>query len=197
MTASVRLDEIQSPTSDEVESVMLQVSDFLRTVCHNLLSGFPDVQRWDQTDDVFQAAALRLCRALKDTTPESKRHLENLAAVQVRRTLVDLGRKYASSLTMNTQRWTPINTGIHFEGLNHVRATTESDPTELIEWVELHEQIEHLPDDVKEVFQLIWYRGLNKEEVASLLEIDLRTVQRRWRVARELLAKYSTGRTLP
>lgn len=173
------------------ELAVSEVLDFLRQVSHNMLAGFPDVQRWDQTDDIFQQAALRLHRALQETTPESRRHLENLAAVQVRRTLIDLGRKYASSVTMSAQRWTPLNPAAQ-SGSDHVfdsAANSESDPAAFIEWVELHEEIERLSDDVREVFQLIWYRGLHKEEVASLLGIDLRTVQRRWRTAREELAR--------
>lgn len=178
------------------DEALVEVSDFLRTVCRNLLASFPDVQRWDQTDDVFQTAALRLYRALQETTPESRRHLENLAALQVRRTLIDLGRKYAASLTMNAQRWTPLHADPMFGGVADATATSESDPAALVEWVELHEQIDRLPEDVREVFQLIWYRGMHKEDVAELLGLDLRTVQRRWREAREALST-SAGMDLP
>jgi hypothetical protein len=49
------------------------------------LKTFPAVRRWEQTDDVFQAAAIRLRNALKDVTPRSTRDFIGLAALQVRR----------------------------------------------------------------------------------------------------------------
>jgi RNA polymerase sigma-70 factor (ECF subfamily) len=185
-----------SSASDQLFDTELAVSevfDFLRHVSRNMLAGFPDVQRWDQTDDIFQQAALRLHRALQQTTPESRRHLENLAALQVRRTLIELGRSYATRVSMNRRRWTPEPGRSGRCRIDEYPASGESDPARLIEWVELHEQIELLPADEQEVFQLIWYRELPKSEVARILNVDLRTVQRRWRAARESLASRCDG----
>ena len=172
----------------DAHAALASVLDFLRRVCGNLLAEFPDVRRWDQSDDVFQQAAMKLFKALQEVRPESRRHLENLAALQVRRTLIELGRKYAARVTMNKQRWTPSRGNAGRGVLDNVAAGIDCDPQKLIAWVELHEQIEQLPDDDREVFQLIWYRGLLKENVANLLNVDIRTVQRRWRSAREALA---------
>src|SRR5260370_29895513 len=52
------------------------------------------LQRWEQTDDVFHNAMLRLCRALQEITPGSLREFFRLAAVQVHRELIDLARHY-------------------------------------------------------------------------------------------------------
>jgi hypothetical protein len=49
-----------------------------------------DLRRWEQTDDVFQNAMLRLHRALAEVKPESVRHFFNLAMLVIRRTLCDL-----------------------------------------------------------------------------------------------------------
>ena len=38
----------------------------LRVLASRMLSRFPTVRRWDDTDDVFQNAAMRLHRALGD-----------------------------------------------------------------------------------------------------------------------------------
>lgn len=177
----------------DADTAVSEVLDFLRQVSHSLLAGFPDVQRWDQTDDILQQAAMRLHRALQETTPESRRHLENLAALQVRRTLIDLGRAYSTRAGMNHQRWTPPHPGRDISGLTELQSSSENDPQKIIEWVELHEQIEQLPAEEQEVFQLIWYRGLSKDDVATILNVDLRTVQRRWRAARETLASRCDG----
>ncbi len=181
--------ENRRPASDvDAEATLASVLDFLRRVCGTLLADFPDVHRWDQTDDVFQQAALKLFKSLQEVRPESRRHLENLAALQVRRTLIELGRKYAARATMNQQRWTPSRRNAGGSVLENAPAGIESDPQKLIEWVELHEQIDRLSNEDREVFQLIWYREFHKDDVASLLNVDVRTVQRRWRSARETLA---------
>ena len=52
------------------------------------------MHRWEQTDDVVQNALVRLRRALETTSPESVRSFVNLAAVQIRRELIDLARHY-------------------------------------------------------------------------------------------------------
>ena len=52
------------------------------------------LQRWEGTDDVCQNALMRLCRALQDITPGSVREFFRLAAMQVRRELIDLARHY-------------------------------------------------------------------------------------------------------
>src|SRR3954451_11884248 len=66
----------------------------LGRLAHRMLRDFPGVARWEGTDDVLQNATLRLCRALKDATPESPRSFFNLAAVQIRRELIDLARHH-------------------------------------------------------------------------------------------------------
>ena len=39
-----------------------------------MLRGYPHLQRWEQTDDVYQTALLRLHQALSQVTPESAQH---------------------------------------------------------------------------------------------------------------------------
>src|SRR5947208_1773826 len=63
-----------------------------RLAHHLLRARFPHVRRWYETDDVVQAAAVRLSRALKAVKPASPRDFLNLAGVQIRRELTDLAR---------------------------------------------------------------------------------------------------------
>ena len=183
---------------DVTENALLAMMGSLRQLTSSMLAGFPDVQRWDQTDDVIQQAAIKTLLALRESPPATRRHLENLVALQIRRTLIDLVRKYATRIAMNQQRWTPsLNDRTFgdgtFNGVSNFAASSESDPRALIDWLELHEAIDKLAEDEREVFQLIWYRSLSKEDVADLLIVDLRTVQRRWRAARESLANRYGG----
>src|SRR3954452_17725772 len=59
-----------------------------------LLRRHPHVRRWEETDDLLQAALVRLHRSLAVVRPEDVRHFDNLAATQIRRELIDLARSY-------------------------------------------------------------------------------------------------------
>src|SRR5437868_14126430 len=59
-----------------------------------MLRRYPHVRRWEETDDLLQAALVRLHRSLAQVQPESVRHFDNLAAAQIRRELIDLARSY-------------------------------------------------------------------------------------------------------
>ncbi len=69
----------------------------LLALTRKMFRSYPDLRRWEETDDVFQAAMLRLHRALEDVRPESARHFLNLAAVQVRRTLLDMAKHHRAA----------------------------------------------------------------------------------------------------
>lgn len=47
--------------------------------------------------------------------------------------------------------------------------------------------MEGLPEEEREIFDLLWYQGLTQAEAANLLNISDRTVKRRWQSARLLL----------
>ena len=59
-----------------------------------MLRRHPHVRRWEQTDDLLQAALVRLHRSLAVVRPEDVRHFDNLAAAQIRRELIDLARRH-------------------------------------------------------------------------------------------------------
>jgi RNA polymerase sigma-70 factor (ECF subfamily) len=167
--------------------------DRLRRLARTMLRDFPGVARWEGTDDVLQNAALRLCRALKDATPDSPRSFFNLAAVQIRRELIDLARHY----------YGPQGLGARHESVGPSDARTRpgfdspapdtNDPGRLVDWTEFHEQVEALPDEQREVFNLIWYQGLTQAAAAALLGVTERVVKWRWRAARLALHQALKG----
>ena len=63
-----------------------------------MLRGFSRVHRWEQTDDVMQNAALRLYRTLADVQPATVQDFFRLAALNVRRELLDLAKHYCGPL---------------------------------------------------------------------------------------------------
>ena len=46
------------------------------------------------------------------------------------------------------------------------------------------EQVAALPEEEREVFDLLWYQGLPQAEAADLLHVNVRTIKRRWLSAR-------------
>lgn len=140
-----------------------------------MLRDFPRLRRWEQTDDVFQTAAMKLYRSLSEVRPESVRHFFGLAATQIRRTLIDLARHH----------YGPEGQGARDESGDGHDHTGQSDtPESLCAWAEFHEQVEQLPDDEREVFQILWYSGVTQRETAELLNISESTVLRRYYRAR-------------
>jgi DNA-directed RNA polymerase specialized sigma24 family protein len=53
-------------------------------------------------------------------------------------------------------------------------------PAELELWANFHAAVDHLPDDQREVFALLYYHGQTREQAALLLGVAERTVYRRW-----------------
>jgi RNA polymerase sigma-70 factor (ECF subfamily) len=147
-----------------------------------LRQGFPRVGRWEQTDDVFQRAMIRLCRSLDSVTLESGRHFHNLAATQIRRELIELARHYFGPQGQGAKHETdwPADGGNERRPPKHDRPDWSGEPSSLAEWTEFHQRIEELPLEEKEVVDLLWYQGLTQEEAAEVLGVTDRTVRRRW-----------------
>lgn len=166
----------------------------MRGIAHRMLRSFPSVRRWDETDDVVQNAAMRLFRAITQITPRDPRGFIGLAAVQIRRELLDLARKhagpesYAANHETNMQRVD----GDYRAKIDDAHA--QGEPSDRLDrWTRLHEAAAGLPDDERELFHLVWYLGLNQDEVSKLLGCSVRTVKRRWDSAKQLLAAAMPG----
>jgi RNA polymerase sigma factor (sigma-70 family) len=146
-----------------------------------MLARYPAVRRWEATDDVHMKAMMRLHRALETVQPESVRHFFNLAATQIRRELLDFKKHYygPQGLGSNhaTDHQSPDEPGGRFDRTVH-------EPEDISEWAEFHEEADNLPEDLREVVNLLFYQGLSHQEAADVLGISLATVKRRWQAAR-------------
>lgn len=165
--------------SDEAFSQLMdRLYGRLRAICAKMLNSYDHLRRWEQTDDVLQNAMLRLHRACQEVRLESKRHLMNLAATQIRRTLIDLARHHFG----------PLGRGVHHHSDGGQFAETQvwsSDEPQTQEWwTAFHESVQSLPDEEREVFDLIWYAGMSQREAAEVIGVAERTVLRRLHRAR-------------
>jgi RNA polymerase sigma factor (sigma-70 family) len=144
-----------------------------RTMFHR----YPSLRRWEQTDDVFQNALLRLHRALADVQPESVRHFFNLAGEMVRRELLDLKKHHFGAQGHAANHHTDHQPSDDTGG---ALARTAAEPDDSERWERFHGQVEDLPEDLREVVNLLFYEGLTQREAAEVLGVSLRTVKRRW-----------------
>lgn len=152
-----------------------------------LRNDFPRLKRWEETDDVFQNAVIRLHRSLANVQPESVRHFFGLAATQVRRTLIDLVRHHFGP-EGHANHHESRNGNTEFGGFHDQR--TQPETTQ--EWEHFHEVVGGLPPEELEAFSLVWYGGMSQREAADVLEISERTMIRRMNRAR-LLIQESIG----
>ena len=158
--------------------------DRLLRLTRKMFHARPDLRRWEQTDDVFQNAMLRLHRALSEVKPESVRHFFNLAAVMIRRTLLDLAKHHLGPHGQGANHHTDGQPADDDGGSLHETPDAADEPSDLEGWSAFHVQVETLPEDEREVLGLLFYEGLTQEETAKVLGISLRTVKRRWQSAR-------------
>jgi RNA polymerase sigma-70 factor (ECF subfamily) len=165
--------------------LLADVCDRMQRLTRKMLHDFPEVHRWEQTDDVCQNALLRLWRSLEHVPLVDARHFFRLAALQIRRELIDLVRHYRGKdgLGAHHATRTPRQDQASQPPL-YDRAEVSHDPQRLAEWQDFHQYVDRLPDEQREVFDLLWYHDLSQDEAAELLGVNVRTVKRRWREAR-------------
>ena len=183
------LDRLASGDLAARDRIIEVSSERLRTLARRMLAKFPSVRRWDDTDDVFQNAAMRLHRALGEVQPESPRAIMALAATQLHRELIDLARRHSGPMSFaanhatNAPGLTDSSTG---RGQSPPPANLADSPDDSLDrWTLFHEAIAALPSELREVFHLVWYLGAEQRTIARLLGCSERTVKNRWREARE------------
>ena len=152
------------------DELLRSVSQRLEVLARRMLQRFPQLRRWEQTDDVLQGALLGLLNALRVVRPESMRSFYTLAAVMIRRQLIDLWRHY----------YGPTGPGTHHGSEPSIPARAAAPQDDFPDVDRVHELVDQLPEDQREVFELRYYHDLSHDEVAEALGVSTRTVQRRW-----------------
>ncbi|MCX7702012.1 MAG: sigma-70 family RNA polymerase sigma factor [Gemmataceae bacterium] len=175
------LDRIQAGDLSARDELIRQTCARLEQIARQMLRANPRIRRWEETADLTQTAVLKLYRALETVRPATASDFYRLAAFQMRQTLIDMARRHYGS---------------HGHAAHHASAvlsdspsaivdrTGDSEPALLAAWGDFHEAVERLEPEERAVFELVWYHGLSQPEAADLLGIPLRTLQRRWRMAR-------------
>jgi RNA polymerase sigma factor (sigma-70 family) len=177
-TAAVQhyLDELvrvpgDSPAEPIVRALLARAVQRLQLLCASLLyRSYPRLLRPPlnlQTDEVLGAVVERLLKAMRETRPSTVRQFFGLANQHIRWELNDLARRLDEQA--------PI------VGLpNDLLPAPQSSDSGLSDNARrMLEAIEHLPEDEREVFSLVRIQGMSQVEVAALLGVSAKTIQRR------------------
>ena len=168
------------------EATLQHACDRLRSLASRMMRTNQRVRRWAETDDVLQNSLIRLHRSLSEVRPESPRQFYGLATTHMRRELIDLARKHFGAEGVGANHHTDGGIGSENEPNTVEPETVEA-------WVMFHEQVEALPDQEREIVNLLWYEEMKQPEAADVLGVSLATVKRRWQSARIRLSETLDG----
>ena len=181
----VLLDQSLNGNPVAKEALLHHACDRLLRLTRKMFHGHPGLRRWMQTDDVFQGSLVRLHRALSETEVRDVRHFFNLATVQIRRELLDLARKTFGPHGIGRNHHTDFQPADETGGSLH---TLSDEPDNLEAWETFHQRVEALPGEEREVFDLLYYEGLQQLVAAKVLDVSERTIRNRWNRAKLLLS---------
>jgi RNA polymerase sigma-70 factor (ECF subfamily) len=109
----------------------------------------------------------------------------NLAAVHIRRELLDLARSFRARLGQ-------VEPLAEQDLASLPDRDTAAGDLEL--WADFHEEVERLPVEEREVVSLTFYHGWTQPQIAELLQKSESTVRRRWRCGCLTLSEALGGR---
>lgn len=168
-------------TADPIVRELLErATGRLRLLCATMLHrSYPRLARpplGPEVDEMLGSIVVRLLRAMREIRPQNVRQFFGLATRHMRWELNDLARRLdQSSRTAldadSVAAPPPSSTGLSANARRMLDA------------------IENLPEEERDVFDLVRIQGLTHEEVAGLLDVSVRTVQRRLRQSSMMLTE--------
>src|SRR5262245_46020531 len=161
----------EAPAEPLIRSLLDRAVCRLHQLCASLLHRkFPRLTRPPlnlQTDELLGAVVERLLKAMREVRHTTVREFFGLVGQHLRWELNGIARR------LDTQQ-TAVELG---DGV--VPAPADSDPDLSPTARLILETIGNLPDDEREVFDLVHIQGLTEGEAATVLGVVARTVQRR------------------
>ncbi|MBA2117852.1 sigma-70 family RNA polymerase sigma factor [Bremerella alba] len=174
------------PGDDQSEAVVRQVlersAERLRLLCAKFLhKDYPRLSRPPvnlETDELLSGVVAGLLTSLQKTRPPTVRRFFALASQHMRWQLNDLARRLDERPAM----------------FDLVDVDVAAPPTSTLSGLgvdarRILDAIEKLPEEEREVFDLVAIQGLTHGEAASIVSVSEKTVQRRLNRARLLLAE--------
>jgi len=185
--------------ADARQRLLELTRDRLMGHARRLLHGsYARLEPFAQTDDVVQQLYIKILRnqnrfwVKADGKPVGTlAEFFGHTSAWMRDVLCDLLRK---EYGRNDNRPTvlPLNVGSSDTEPLHEPSSDTLEGEKLRRWTEFHEAATRLPDDLRAVFDLLWYQQMSQAGAAALLGIAVPTVKLRWMKAR-LLVQQALG----
>jgi RNA polymerase sigma factor (sigma-70 family) len=171
----------ETPAEPIIQALLDRAVRRLQMLCTNLLfRSYPRLTRPPlnlQPDELLGAVVERLLKALREARPATVRHFFALANQHLRWELNDLARRLDEQ---------PGDVELR-DGL--VPAPASSGSGLSLDARRILTVIEALPEDEREVFGLVRIQGMTQTEAAQILNVSVKTVQRRLHRGLVLLAE--------
>ena len=182
------LDRLAAGDESAKDDLIRHSMERLRRLARKMLRENPAVRRWNETDDVFQNALIRLSRALETERPESTRRFVGLAATQIRRELIDLWRHHYGPQGDGAHHATDPGQADSVGGARPMydRGGVDTAPNEIPseDMERFHAAVGQLPEELREVFEKSFYLDMTQAEIAKDSGVSTKTIKRRWREAK-------------
>ena len=171
----------EQPAEPIVRALLERAVRRLHVLCSNLLyRSYPRLTmppRSLEPDEVVDAVVERLLKAMRSIRPQTTRQFFALVNQHMRWELNDLARRLDEEVTVERLR-----DGMAAQPVSSSSALTP-DARRMLE------AIEKLPEDEREVFDLVRIQGFSHGETAELIGMSPKTVQRRLNRSLVLLRK--------
>jgi RNA polymerase sigma-70 factor (ECF subfamily) len=155
------LDRFNAGDPQALNDVFARAAQQLQRIARRMLhSSFERVAAQEQTGDVTQEAALRLLKALADVKILTPAEFFRLSSAVMRRVLIDLARHHYGPEGSAAHRAEVPAGGSSGVGAPTPTAASSNAPDALAAWREFHERVDQLPEEQREVFDLLWYQEL-------------------------------------
>ncbi len=167
----------------------------LKELADQMFAQFPRLHSREQEDDLLQEAMMRLWKSLEAVGPATVPEFMGLAALQMRRALLDLthyhfGRKKGTPDDPARRHIATLPTPDAI--IDHTDDSNEC-PETLMMWAEFHQAAEELPEPERTAFDLLYYGELPQLEVAELMGVTDRQIRRYWWSARRMVGRKMDG----
>lgn len=170
-----------SPSEPIVRALIDRSVKRLHLLCHSLLArSYPRLMQPPlnlQAEEMLSAVVTRLLKAMREVRPATVRQFFGLANQHMRWELNDLARQLDAKKSAEVFQ-------------DEFVAAQESSGAELSpNAVRMLAAIDGLPEEEREVFSLVRFQGMAHSEVAEILNVSTKTVQRRLNRSLMLLAE--------
>src|SRR5262245_9649703 len=161
--------QVETPAEPIIRAILSRAVRRLELLCRKFLYGsYPRLAGPPgnlEAEEVLSAVVERLLKSMRAARPKDVRQFFALANQHIRWELNDMARRIDKSNAA--------------AGLNEalVPAPESSGTTLSPDAVRMLDEIEHLPEDEREVFSLVRIQGMSQPDVAKLLDVSVKTVQ--------------------